>query len=118
MMNGASTPGTGTTSPYTMINGYPTMNGNYFDCEGNIDNDMAHHTTDPNDTDPGHNVGKNCPGGMPKMPKMNMDAGQMFMPGMLNHPMFGVWNGSTTEDWVIVPLTSELVMKMAGMMNM
>ncbi|MBI2410073.1 hypothetical protein HYV30_03485 [Candidatus Kaiserbacteria bacterium] len=46
-----------------MVNGYPTINGNFIDCNGNIDNDPSHHTTDPNDTDSGHRVGQNCPSG-------------------------------------------------------
>lgn len=47
----------------TVTNGYPTVSGNYIDCNGNIDNDMVHHTTDPSDADPAHHVGQNCPAG-------------------------------------------------------
>jgi hypothetical protein len=54
-------PGGGTTITY--VNGYPTVNGNYIDCNGNIDNDMGHHTTSSGDTDPAHHVGQNCPAG-------------------------------------------------------
>ncbi|MCL5667369.1 MAG: PA14 domain-containing protein [Patescibacteria group bacterium] len=42
-------------------NGYPTINGNYIDCSGNIDNDAAHHTLDPSDRDPAHHSGQQCP---------------------------------------------------------
>jgi endoglucanase len=43
------------------LNGYPTINGDYVDCDGHTDPDPAHHVTDSNDTDPGHHVGLNCP---------------------------------------------------------
>jgi hypothetical protein len=54
---------TGVSSTITYINGYPTINGNYIDCNGNIDNDLAHHVANPGDTDPGHRIGQNCPAG-------------------------------------------------------
>lgn len=53
----------GAAGSVTYINGYPTINGNYVDCNGNVDNDSSHHTTDPNDTDPAHHIGQNCPVG-------------------------------------------------------
>ena len=59
-MTGTATSGTGTV---TYVNGYPTMGGNYYDCYGNIDNDMAHHTTASSDMDPAHHIGQYCPAG-------------------------------------------------------
>ncbi len=93
-------------SPYTYSNGYPMMNGNYIDCSGNVDNDPAHHTTNPNDTDPAHHIGQNCSGGSPLLPGgMNMGmpgnmpmGGGMDMMGMMNH-------ASLAPGWVAIPLT-------------
>jgi hypothetical protein len=51
------------TTSVVLINGYPTINSNYIDCNGNIDNDPVHHTTNSADTDPGHHIGQNCPAG-------------------------------------------------------
>lgn len=67
--NAGQISGSGSTTPpptnsgIVYVNGYPTVNGNYIDCDGSVDNDMAHHSTDLNDTDPGHHLGQNCPAG-------------------------------------------------------
>ncbi len=53
--------GAATTVVY--VNGYPTISGNFVDCNGNVDNDPSHHTTDPSDSDPAHHIGQNCPAG-------------------------------------------------------
>jgi len=58
-----SNPGPASPNAYVYINGYLTLNGNFLDCNGSIDNDSSHHTTNPNDTDPGHHLGQNCSGG-------------------------------------------------------
>lgn len=62
---------TSTAGSYTYVNGYPTINGNYYDCGGNLDNDMAHHITKGTDSDSAHHIGKNCPGGSPQPPSAN-----------------------------------------------
>ncbi|MBL8029966.1 MAG: fibronectin type III domain-containing protein [Candidatus Doudnabacteria bacterium] len=102
-----------TTSSSSVItydaHGYPMWNGSYINCEGQIDNDPAHHTIDPNDTDPGHNVGKNCPGGAPKTPM----AGNMNWSGGMNFDNSGmpfrVWVGSGDDAayWVVVPINKQ-----------
>jgi hypothetical protein len=85
--------------------GYPKWNGNYITCEGFIDNDPAHHTKDPNDKDPAHNIGKNCPGGKPKVPT------QAAMSMWENGIGFNFWmtNGQNPnrEEWVVIPLNRE-----------
>jgi hypothetical protein len=99
-----------TSSPYTYVNGYPMLGGNYVDCNGNIDNDPAHHTTDMNDTDPGHNIGKNCPGGAPKLPNQGNGMNQSNW-WMFNNPFGGVFgdllgnNPNGNSRWIIMPLT-------------
>jgi hypothetical protein len=85
--------------------GYPKWNGNYITCEGFIDNDPAHHTKDPNDKDPAHNIGKNCPGDKPKVPT------QAAMSMWENGIGFNFWmtNGQNPnrEEWVVIPLNRE-----------
>ncbi len=36
--------------------------GDWYNCDGSIDNDQAHHTTDVNDKDPSHHLGMYCDG--------------------------------------------------------
>ncbi len=36
--------------------------GDWYNCDGSIDNDRNHHTMDQNDKDPAHNLGKYCDG--------------------------------------------------------
>lgn len=59
---GVLQPATAGASQFVYINGYQTLNGNYIDCDGSIDNDMGHHVTNPADTDIGHHLGLNCSG--------------------------------------------------------
>jgi hypothetical protein len=104
MVAGTSTQLSATSSlPYAYINGYPTIEGNYFDCNGNIDNDMAHHTANVNDTDPAHNIGKNCQGGAPMAPNSNAMMGMMGS-GM-GMPFFHFMNGAQGSNWMVIPLT-------------
>ncbi len=85
------------------------MNGNYLDCNGNIDNDMGHHVTTTTDTDPGHHIGMNCPVGSPLMSQNNwMNTGSAFM---LNWPS----NSGEMPQWVIIPLTNETINKLYAM---
>jgi hypothetical protein len=124
---GTSTPGHGTTTApsngngsatgtqITYMNGYPMVGGNYIDCNGNIDNDPAHHTTNPNDTDPAHNVGKNCPGGAPQLRDngyyMGYGNNSMMMNDQWMHGFsWGAMNGvlhsqQQQHHWIIIPLT-------------
>jgi len=104
----SSTPGS-SNSPFTYINGYPTINGNYYDCFGNIDNDMGHHTTNANDTDPGHRIGQNCPGGMPMVPNMNGSNGNGMGMGNGNMNQWVNWffMPGTNFQWAVIPLNSE-----------
>jgi len=106
----ASSTGTSTTpsSPFTYINGYPTLNGNYLDCNGNIDNDPAHHTTNSSDTDPAHHIGQNCPGGMPMLPTNSNFSNMLPNNGTGQSWIFNVGsdNGQITQ-WVGLPLDSK-----------
>jgi hypothetical protein len=108
-LNGNST--ASSSSPYTYVNGYPTINGTYYDCNGNIDNDAAHHSPDMNDMDPGHHVGQNCPNGV-AAPNGNIHS---FTNRMINFLFNGT--GQLTQ-WVIVPLNSDLIHKLATMIGM
>ncbi len=94
-----------TNSIYTMVNGYPTINGNYYDCKGNIDNDMAHHSTNAGDTDPGHHVGQNCSGGSPSAPSMagmgNSNSSNNGVPAVQ-----WLFVPGTNNQWVIIPLNA------------
>lgn len=93
--------------------GYPMYNGNYVDCNGNIDNDPGHHTKDIFDTDPAHNVGKNCPGGMPLAPmgnNSNMDPNS-WNNNWQTMSFWSVMSGSM-EQWVILPINSSTLQKL------
>ncbi len=112
--------GAGTTTPGNSTitydaNGYPMWNGSYINCEGQIDNDPAHHVVDPNDTDPAHNVGKNCPGGAPKTPSMSSVnwAGSAW--NNMGMP-FTVWVGSGAQAsyWVVIPLNVQTLEQLLG----
>ncbi len=108
-------PSNSSSSNYTMVNGYPTINGNYYDCNGNLDNDMAHHTTNVSDTDPAHHSGQNCPAGAPKPPMaMDMGMGQgMWQQGIL-------WFGTpgALNQWVVIPLTSQNLQMLITKLNL
>lgn len=119
--NASSTPaGTGTPITYDAHN-YPMWNGHYITCEGFIDDDPAHHTTNPNDTDPAHNVGKNCPGGAPKQPTIN----QWNMWNMMQQdnnwqgimPLkFWMHGDNGMAEWVVIPLTKQSLTKLYNAM--
>jgi hypothetical protein len=89
----------------TYNNDYPMLNGNYIDCNGNIDNDPAHHTTNPNDTDPAHHIGQNCPGGQPTLGNP-FDANWMDWWSKNNWP----------SNWFIIPLTRQNIQDIMNMM--
>ena len=98
-------------SVYTMVNGYPTINNNYVDCNGNVDNDMGHHSTNPGDADPGHHIGQNCPGGMPKAPgntTMNNNSSQ----GMTNNFFTLSGMNNSQSQFVLVPLNGQTLQKL------
>ena len=119
--NATSTPGS-TSTPITYdSHGYPMWNGHYVTCEGFIDDDPAHHTTNPNDTDPAHNLGKNCPGGAPKQPTIN----QWNMWNMAQNdnnwqnvmPLkFWMHDNNNLSEWVVIPLTNENIGKLYNAM--
>ena len=82
------TPTNSTYTIYTYVNGYPTLNGNYLDCNGNVDNDMGHHVTNPSDTDPGHHVGQNCPNQTEVQPAQpTQTAPSVITPPVNNQPV-------------------------------
>lgn len=115
--NSSTTASSTAGSPFTYINGYPTLNGNYYDCFGNIDNDMGHHTTNTSDNDPGHHSGQNCPGGSPQLP------GGISMPGMTNGlPQNFMTNWFTmlnnNQQWVVIPLTSQTLQWLVNKVNL
>ena len=58
---GTPIPPSSTGNTFVYKDGYPTLNGNYIDCNGAIDNDSGHHTTNPADQDSAHRIGQNCP---------------------------------------------------------
>ena len=110
-----SSSSTGTNdSGVSYTNGYPTVNGNYIDCNGNIDNDPAHHTTNPSDTDPAHHVGQNCPAGSLTIPNEGnsgtANTGSIFS-------LFAPGNNGQLAQWVIVPLTGDLIGKLSAAAN-
>ena len=122
VFNRLTNPGTGSTtpsSPYNYVNGYPMLNNNYVDCNGNIDNDPAHHTKNPSDHDPAHHSGMNCPGGIPAFGGnatqnngqpwwLNGSSNGMFSPFMFLTP------GSSMQ-WVVIPLTQQIIQQLNNM---
>jgi hypothetical protein len=66
---------------------------------------MALRCSTPNDKDPAHNIGKNCPGDKPKVPT------QAAMSMWENGIGFNFWmtNGQNPnrEEWVVIPLNRE-----------
>ncbi len=119
--NASSTPA-GSSTPITYdAHNYPMWNGHYITCEGFIDDDMAHHTTLSTDTDPAHNIGKNCPGGAPQQPAIN----QWNMWNMMQHdnnwqgvmPLkFWMHDNTSLSEWVVIPLTKESLGKLYNRM--
>lgn len=93
---------------YTMVKGYPKMGNDYVDCNGNIDNDMDHHTSNGGDPDPAHHRGQNCPDGSPK-PFVNMNMGNNFSSGMTGNLFTLFGNG---ENYVVVPLNGDWLQKL------
>ena len=107
---GTSTSGT-PSSIYTYVNGYPTLNGNYYDCNGNIDNDPAHHTTVATDTDPAHHIGQNCSSGNPPAPGNSPDL-SAILGGSTQTWMFNINTGGGSSQWVALPLTGETILEL------
>lgn len=93
-----TTPPTNLGNTSSSNNSYPQMSGNYINCNGAVDNDMAHHTTDPTDTDPAHHQGMNCG-------TQNWDS------STFQHTWLPNWSGNTSNpnEWVQIPLTSQVI---------